>query len=135
MFCYIVKDFISESLVTTAIIVFIDNPLEAIRELHAHDAIDFFVLVNRLREKPLQHFDFRVWKLNCVDFVQIFVAENINGNMFSCFKQFLYTIRLNCTFKQFTDTGIHLRATTLARHNNKELVLAEAKWSNPRAAT
>ena len=29
-------------------------------------------------------------------------------SMLSCFKQFLYTIRLNCTFKKFTDAGIHL---------------------------
>ena len=41
--------------------------------------------------------------------IQILVTENINRDVLSRLKQFLYTIRLNCTFKKFTDTGIHLR--------------------------
>lgn len=60
MFRYIVKNFVSESLITTAIIVLINNPFETVRELHAHDTVDLFILINRLREKPLQYLDFGV---------------------------------------------------------------------------
>ena len=42
LFCNIVKDFVSESFITTAIIVLINNSLETVRELHTHNAVDFF---------------------------------------------------------------------------------------------